>query len=126
VEQKTEADYEKLVQKSLTNLQTDYIDLYLIHWPGKLLCKWQLLNNFRFDDVILKKKLLSGVTGLANDSPDVIEHRHMAWKALTKAHKAGLIRSIGVSNFGIKHLEELKKANDVVPALNQVEWNPKI
>lgn len=31
---KTEADYEKLVRESLRNLQTDYIDMFLIHWPG--------------------------------------------------------------------------------------------
>jgi diketogulonate reductase-like aldo/keto reductase len=34
---KTEADYEKLVQLSLKRLQTSYIDLFLIHWPGNLL-----------------------------------------------------------------------------------------
>ena len=33
--EKTEADIEKLVRESLTNFRTDYIDLYLIHWPGK-------------------------------------------------------------------------------------------
>lgn len=32
---KTEADYEALVQQSLTNFQTTYIDLFLIHWPGE-------------------------------------------------------------------------------------------
>jgi methylglyoxal/glyoxal reductase len=36
-----------------------------------------------------------------------------------------LIRSIGVSNYVIKHLEDLKRNFDVVPALNQVEWNPR-
>lgn len=34
-EYKNEADYERLVRESLTNFQTDYIDLFLIHWPGK-------------------------------------------------------------------------------------------
>jgi len=96
---KTEADYEKLIRQSLTNLQTDFIDLFLIHWPG--------------------------VYGLPNRSKDVIKYRHAAWKALSKFKKDGLIRSIGVSNFIVKHLEDLKKDCEVVPALNQVEWHPK-
>jgi methylglyoxal/glyoxal reductase len=62
---------------------------------------------------------------LPNDSEDVIKNRHEAWKALAKFQKDGLIRSIGVSNFVVKHLEELKKASDIVPAVNQVEWHPK-
>lgn len=47
---------------------------------------------------------------------------------LTQLHKAGLLKSIGVSNFLISHLEELKNncASEVrVPAVNQVEWHPR-
>lgn len=54
-----------------------------------------------------------------------MKYRHEAWKALTKFKKQGLIRSIGVSNFMIKHLEDLKRECEEVPALNQVEWHPK-
>lgn len=32
---KTEADYQEFLRRSLTNLQTNYIDLFLIHWPGE-------------------------------------------------------------------------------------------
>jgi len=95
----TEADYEELVRGSLRNLKTDYIDLYLIHWPG--------------------------VLGLPNNSTEILKYRHVAWKALTKCHKSGLIRSIGVSNFLVKHLENLKTVSDVIPAVNQVQWHPK-
>lgn len=55
----------------------------------------------------------------------MIKYRHEAWNALTKFHKQGLIRSIGVSNFLIKHLEDLKKECELIPAVNQVEWHPK-
>lgn len=62
---------------------------------------------------------------MSNQSKDVLKYRHLAWRALTKFRDQGLIRSIGVSNFMIKHLEDLKKACEVAPALNQVEWHPK-
>lgn len=71
------------------------------------------------------RPLLAGVYGLPNRSKDVLKYRHAAWKALSKFQKDGLIRSIGVSNFLIKHLEDLKRECEVVPALNQVEWHPK-
>lgn len=58
-------------------------------------------------------------------SNEVLTYRRAAWKALAKFQKQGLIRSIGVSNFNIKHLEDLKKNSDVVPAVNQVEWHPR-
>lgn len=96
VEYATESDYRKLVETSLKNLQTDYLDLMLLHWPG--------------------------VYGA--DRNDVVKYRHEAWKALSKFKEEGLIRSIGVSNFLVRHLEELKKECEVVPALNQVEWHP--
>ena len=95
---KTEEDYLKLVKESLKNLQVDYLDMMLLHWPG--------------------------VYGLSNRSKDVIKYRHNAWKALSKFKEQGLIRSIGVSNFLIHHLEELKTECDVIPAINQVEYHP--
>lgn len=52
-------------------------------------------------------------------------YRHSAWKALSKFKEQGLIRSIGVSNFLIRHLEELKKECPIIPVLNQVEWHPR-
>jgi diketogulonate reductase-like aldo/keto reductase len=64
-----------------------------------------------------------GVSGLRTDHPDNRTYRHLAWSALTKCHKQGLLRSIGVSNFTIQHLEELLDAS-VPPAVNQVEWHP--
>lgn len=118
---KTDADYDRLVRQSLTNLQTDYIDMFLLHWPGEL-------SSFSRSIFCLSKTYLisiEGVYGLPNRSKDVIKYRHAAWKALSRFQKDGLIRSIGVSNFMIKHLEDLKRESEVVPALNQVEWHPR-
>ena len=69
---------------SLKNLQTEYVDLVLLHFPV----------------TIARKK---------------------AWKELEKIYTAGQARNIGVSNFTIKHLEEMKEYAEVMPAVNQVE-----
>lgn len=46
------------------------------------------------------------------------------YQALEHLHKQGLVRSIGVSNFKVPHLEKLLKECTVVPALNQIEVHP--
>lgn len=46
------------------------------------------------------------------------------WKALEHLKIAGKIRSIGVCNFEIEHLEELLKIARIVPAINQIELHP--
>ena len=54
----------------------------------------------------------------------VTETRLKAWKEMEKIYESGRARSIGVSNFTIKHLKELMKSCNVVPAVNQVEFHP--
>jgi diketogulonate reductase-like aldo/keto reductase len=51
------------------------------------------------------------------------EDRAASWRGLERLHQEGLCRSIGVSNYSIRHLEELRTA-EVVPAVNQVEFHP--
>ncbi|OSC99420.1 Aldo/keto reductase [Trametes coccinea BRFM310] len=46
------------------------------------------------------------------------------WKALIEAKKQGKVRTIGVSNYGPKHLEEIREAGLETPAVNQVELHP--
>lgn len=96
---KSEQFVEELVLKTLANLQTEYIDLYLIHWPG--------------------------VSGLQVSHPDNVKYRKSTWNVLTKLHREGKCRSIGVSNYTIRHLRELlADCSGVRPAVNQVEWHP--
>ncbi|OPL11351.1 MAG: glyoxal reductase [delta proteobacterium MLS_D] len=52
--------------------------------------------------------------------------RNDTWRALVELRRTGKVRSIGVSNFMIRHLEELLATTDVVPAVNQVEISPFI
>lgn len=47
-----------------------------------------------------------------------------AWQALIEARQAGLVRSIGVSNFTVDMLREVHAATGVLPAVNQVELHP--
>jgi len=47
------------------------------------------------------------------------------WQALEQLLADGRVRSIGVSNFEIEHLERLANETDIIPALNQVELHPE-
>ena len=76
----------KAFNKSLNNLKTDYIDLYLIHWPNEL--------------------------------------NSETWKAFEYLYQIGKVKSIGVSNFKIGHLEELLKTAQIKPMVNQLEIHP--
>lgn len=71
-------------EESLKNLQMDYVDLLLLHFPVS----------------VLRKK---------------------SWTALEEIKAAGKAKSIGVSNFTIKHLEAMKSYAKEMPAVNQVE-----
>lgn len=83
------------MQKSLKALNTTYIDLYLIHWPGA-----------------------TRITETSTNNPSL---RAKTWNKLVDLKKQGFIRSIGVSNFTIKHLQELlQNCKDILPAVNQV------
>jgi methylglyoxal/glyoxal reductase len=55
------------------------------------------------------------------NSPD---DRLASWRGLEKLHREGVCRAIGVSNYGVRHLEELNGVSEIVPAVNQVEFHP--
>lgn len=89
-------DYDRAVDAiagSLRTLGIEYIDLMLIHSP-------QPWNDFR--------------------GGDYAEGNRAAWRALEEAHRAGRIRSIGVSNFQRQDLENLLQGATVVPHVNQL------
>jgi diketogulonate reductase-like aldo/keto reductase len=77
----------KAFDKSLSLLNMDYVDLYLIHWPssGKL---------------------------------------KETWKALEEIYQSGKAKAIGVANYTIRDLEEMKSYQKIPPAVNQVEFHP--
>ncbi|MFP4661661.1 MAG: aldo/keto reductase [Halanaerobiales bacterium] len=81
-------DVIKACENTLDELKTDYLDLYLIHWPNK---------NIPIEETM---------------------------RALSDLKQNGKIKDIGVSNFTIKHIEEVKKVSDDDIVVNQVEFHP--
>jgi diketogulonate reductase-like aldo/keto reductase len=81
-------------EQSRRRLGLDYIDLYLIHapWPWS---EWQT-------------------------NPDYSQGNIAAWKAMEKLYQEKKVRSIGVSNFEISHLEKLFQGIDLLPHVNQI------
>ena len=83
-------------EQTLADLQTDYLDLYLIHWPA---------NETQFPDTWAE--LNAGT-----------------WRAFEEIYKSGKAKSIGVSNFNINHLEALFETAEIKPMVNQIEIHP--
>ena len=50
--------------------------------------------------------------------------RQNTWEALEKLKKDGICRSIGVSNFSPRHLDEILEICEFIPTVNQIEMNP--
>ena len=62
-----------------------------------------------------------GISGISPKNSTNAQVRAETWKHLVQAKKEGLVRSIGVSNYTVKHLNELLANNfGVKPDLNQV------
>jgi methylglyoxal/glyoxal reductase len=53
-----------------------------------------------------------------------VRGRNESWKAMEELLKAGKCKAIGVCNFMISHIEDLKKNSSIIPAVNQIEFNP--
>ncbi|MCR4589226.1 MAG: aldo/keto reductase [Lachnospiraceae bacterium] len=86
------------LEESLRKLKTDYLDLYLIHWPRSDYGR--------------------------GDYDDWKEQDRESWRAMEEMVKDGRIRAIGVSNFLPHHLDNLLKTAEIVPAVNQLELHP--
>lgn len=100
-------DVEAALDASLKDLNTDYVDLYLMHWP----------SPFKAGDNMFPKDNDGKVqTGTA----DYVE----TYKAMEECFKKGKAKAIGVSNFSQKEMERLLKETSVVPAAHQLELHP--
>lgn len=81
--------------QTLSDLQLDYLDLYLIHWPRPV----------KYHDNYIEKNIES-------------------WKAMEDLYKQGKIKAIGVSNFKVHHIEEIMENCEIKPMVNQIEFHP--
>lgn len=94
----SEHGYEKTLaafEMTLEKLGTDYLDLFLIHWPNPIAFRdhWQEAN--------------AGT-----------------WKAFEELYRSKRIRAIGISNFRPRHMEELSRTAEIAPMVNQIRLCP--
>jgi diketogulonate reductase-like aldo/keto reductase len=105
-----EADVIPAFKKSLADLQLDYLDLYLVHWP---------FPNFH----------PPGCT-VASRSPDAKPYIHenfmRTWRQMEKLVDMGLVRHIGTSNVTITKLQLILRDARIKPAVNEMELHPHL
>ena len=89
---------EEAIRSILRDLDTDFLDLFLIHWPG--------------------------VQNVDVQSPVNSKLRLESWRVLEEYYQQGKFRSIGVSNYTAGHLTELLASCSVVPHVLQTELHP--
>ena len=61
---------------------------------------------------------------LVHAPPENPDHRAPVWQAMEYCLEQGLVKSIGVSNYGPAHLDSMKSYAKYMPSVNQVEFNP--
>eukprot|EP00494_Astrolonche_serrata_P024654 UN24913 len=92
----TDCGVRTALEESLRKLGLKSLELYFIHWPD---CQ-------------------------GSGCKDHKKARQQVWKEMENCVHAGLTKSIGVSNFQVKHLEDILETCKIIPAVNQIEYNP--
>jgi alcohol dehydrogenase (NADP+) len=95
-------------EKSLKDLQLDYLDLYLVHWP---------LPNYHAPGC--------DVSSRSPDAKPYIHENYMkTWREMEKLVERGLVRHIGASNMTVPKLKLVLRDARIRPACNEMELHP--
>ncbi len=103
-----EADVIPAFKQSLADLQLEYLDLYLIHWP---------FPNYHAPGVDVHSRDEQA-------QPYIHENYMKTWRQLEKLVEQGLVRYIGTSNMTIPKLKLLLRDAEIQPAVNEMELHP--
>jgi alcohol dehydrogenase (NADP+) len=103
-----ETDVIPAFTQSLADLQLDYLDLYLIHWP---------VPNHHPPGVDVHSRDHSA-------RPYIHENYMKTWRQLEKLVDRGLVRHIGTSNMTVPKLKLLLRDARIKPAANEMELHP--
>lgn len=99
---------EESCRKSLKDLQIDFLDLYLVHWP---------FPNYHPPKCDVTSRS-------PNAKPYVHENYLKTWRQMEELVEAGLVKNIGTSNMTIPKLKLLLKDAKIKPACNEMELHP--
>jgi len=101
-------DVEASCEQSLRDLQLDYLDLYLVHWP---------FPNFHPPHC--------DVSSRSPDARPYIHENYMqTWRAMERLVTRGLVKHIGTSNMTVPKLRLLLRDAAIKPVCNEMELHP--
>ncbi|OIW07420.1 hypothetical protein TanjilG_19261 [Lupinus angustifolius] len=91
------------IQNTLQDLQLDYLDLYLIHWPFRL---------------------KEGASSPPKEGEVLDFDMEGVWREMEKLVKENIVKDIGICNFTLKKLDKLLSIAQIMPSVCQMEMHP--
>lgn len=95
------------IEQSIKDLKLEYLDLYMIHWPVHAKPDSKMRSIYENGKVILNEFDIKKL-----------------WPRMENLVKKGLVKSIGVSNFGIENITKVLNICTIKPVVNQIELHP--
>ena len=95
-------------KRTLRDLQLDYLDVYLVHWP---------FPNYHAPGCDADARN-------PDSKPYIHENFMRTWRAMENLIKIGLVRNIGTSNVTIPKLKLILKDAEIKPVVNEMELHP--
>jgi len=104
------------LERSLSDLKLDYLDLYLVHFP--IATKY-----VPFEDRYPPEWFFDPNAGNPKMEPVNVPIRE-TWEAMEELHRSGLVKNIGICNFGCSLIRDLLSHATIRPSFLQVELHP--